>query len=109
MRANLTARTLQTDLRLPGDELIAKHCLVVPAARSPGAPAEAQKINRSILVPSLPARRALRQRLLDILEPQVARFPDAEQLVLKDNRSRQYGPKLRTSLAQTPRRPTSRS
>ncbi|MBT9493251.1 MAG: hypothetical protein IV107_13120 [Paucibacter sp.] len=99
LRERTAARTLQSDLRLPIDEVAPAQRLAA-VARGPAAtaPAEARKFKWSILVPSLPARRALRQRLLDILEPQVARFPDVELLVLEDNRSRQYGPKLQTMI-----------
>jgi hypothetical protein len=102
LRERTTARTRQTDLRLPSDEVDASHRLVSPA-RSPAAghsaaAAEPRKFKWSILVPTLPARRELRKRLLDILEPQVARFPDVELLVLEDNRSRQYGPKLQAMI-----------
>ena len=52
----------------------------------------------SILIPSLPARRSLRERVLGILEPQIAKYNDIELLVLEDNRSRKYGPKLQAMI-----------
>lgn len=51
-------------------------------------------IKWSILIPSLPARRELRQRLLDVLEPQIEGYDDIEILILEDNRKREYGPKM---------------
>lgn len=96
LRERTTARARQSRLRLPDDAVDAAHRLL-PA--SPAAQAGAQKkFKWSILVPSLPARRELRKRMLAILEPQVARYPDVELLVLEDNRSREYGPKLQAMI-----------
>jgi hypothetical protein len=103
LRERTAARTRQTDLRLPSDDVDPAHRLR-PSASSPAAgvggaqTGEARKFKWSILVPTLPARRELRKRLLEILEPQVARYPDVELLVLEDNRSRQYGPKLQAMI-----------
>ncbi|MCV2360857.1 hypothetical protein LNV08_17930 [Paucibacter sp. TC2R-5] len=98
LRERTTARTKQTDLRLPSDDVDAAHRLIKPQAGAASGAGEARKFKWSILVPTLPARRELRKRLLDILEPQVARYPDVELLVLEDNRSRQYGPKLQAMI-----------
>lgn len=99
LRERTVARTRQTTLRLPSDDVAAAYRLLpTTTAAASQANAEQRKFKWSILVPSLPARRELRQRLLDILEPQVARFPDVELLVLEDNRSRQYGPKLQAMI-----------
>lgn len=48
----------------------------------------------SILMPTVPARRELRSKILAQLEPQVAAYSDIELLVLEDNRKREYGPKM---------------
>ncbi|MCV2355933.1 glycosyltransferase [Paucibacter sp. B2R-40] len=98
LRERTTARTKQTDLRLPSDDVDVAHRLVKPAQGQASGASEARQFKWSILVPTLPARRELRKRLLAILEPQVARFPDVELLVLEDNRSRQYGPKLQAMI-----------
>ncbi|MCV2369023.1 hypothetical protein [Roseateles oligotrophus] len=98
LRERTTARSRQTDLRLPGDEVAAEQMMVSNTRSQTQASGEPRKFKWSILVPTLPARRELRKRLLDILEPQVARYPDVELLVLEDNRSRQYGPKLQAMI-----------
>lgn len=58
------------------------------------------KYKWSILIPSLPARRELRKRVLDRLEYQLGTcdYDDIELLVLEDNRSREYGPKLQAMI-----------
>lgn len=47
----------------------------------------------TIAIPSVPARRILRTRLLDVIDPQVAEYDDIELLILEDNRMRDLGPK----------------
>ena len=47
----------------------------------------------TIAIASVPARRELRQRILDQLDEQVAKYSDIEILVLEDNRKRILGDK----------------
>lgn len=50
-------------------------------------------IKWTIGIPSVPARRELRQRVLDQLEKQIEKYDDIEILVLEDNRKRLLGAK----------------
>lgn len=52
----------------------------------------------SILVPTVPARTGERGFLLENLYDQVSRYDDIEVLVLEDNLSRQYGPKMQAMI-----------
>jgi hypothetical protein len=52
----------------------------------------------SILIPTVPARRELRKRVLAQLEPQLEGYSDIELLVLEDNRSFSYGDKMQTMI-----------
>ena len=52
----------------------------------------------SILMPTLPARRNLRVDMIQSIERQIAPYDDIEFLILEDNRSREYGPKLQTMI-----------
>ena len=52
------------------------------------------KMRWTIGIVSVPARRTLLARLLDVLEPQLTGYDDVELLVLEDNRKRELGPKL---------------
>lgn len=47
----------------------------------------------TIGIPSVPARRTLRDRVLQRLDRQLAKYNDIELLVLEDNRMRELGPK----------------
>lgn len=47
----------------------------------------------TIGIPSVPARRILRMRVLELIEEQIEGYDDIEVLVLEDNRKRDLGPK----------------
>ena len=57
-----------------------------------------KSITWSILLPTVPNRRGSREKLLEVLEPQVAGFPDVELLVLEDNLKRDYGSKMQSMI-----------
>ena len=50
----------------------------------------------SILMPTVPARRSFRAKILAQLEPQLEAHNDIELLVLEDNRKRDYGAKMQS-------------
>lgn len=52
----------------------------------------------SILMPTLPARRVIRKRMVSEIEKQLANYNDIEFLVLEDNRMREYGPKMQAMI-----------
>lgn len=48
----------------------------------------------SILIPTLPVRRNLLERVRSQLEPQLEKYNDIELIILEDNRMRSYGEKM---------------